>query len=107
VASFSSDSARSESERKERIEATKQRIAALRTRMNQMYEDRLDGKTDDEFWARKMNEWREQERRLESELLRLKVEVTADSFLTVQSILELDNRVHFLHLTRNHPERGC
>jgi hypothetical protein len=87
VASLSSDSARSESERKERIEAPKQRIAALRTRMDQMYEDRLDGKTDDEIWARKMNEWREQERRLESELLHLKVEVTADSVLTVQSIL--------------------
>ena len=56
VASLSSDSARAESERKKRMEATKQRIAALRTRMDQMYEDRLDGKTDDEFWARKMNE---------------------------------------------------
>jgi integrase len=74
--------------------------------MDQLYEDRLDGKTDDEFWARKMNEWREQERRLESELLRLKVEVTADSVLTVQSILELANPAHFLYLTRNHPERG-
>jgi hypothetical protein len=63
--------------------------------MDQMYEDRLDGKTDDEFWVRKMNEWREQERRLESELLRLKVEVTADSVLTVQSILELANRSAF------------
>ena len=53
-----------------------------------------------------MNEWREQERRLESELLRLKVEVTADSVFTVQSILELANRAHFLYLTRNHAERG-
>jgi len=106
VASLSSDSARAESERKKRMKATKQRIAALRTRMDQMYEDRLDGKTDDEFWARKMNEWREQERRLESELLRLKVEVTADSVLTVQSILELANRAHFLYLTRNHAEPG-
>ena len=88
------------------MEATKQPIAALRTRMDQMYEDRLDGKTDDEFRARKMNEWREQERRLESELLRLKVEVTADSVFTVQSILELANRAHFLYLTRNHAEPG-
>ena len=35
VASLSSDSARAESERKKRMEATKQRIAALRTRMDQ------------------------------------------------------------------------
>ena len=28
--------------------------------------DKLDGKIDEEFWTRKMNEWREQERTLES-----------------------------------------
>jgi hypothetical protein len=33
--------------------------------MDQMYEDKLDGKIDQEFWACKMNEWREQERALE------------------------------------------
>jgi len=27
--------------------------------MDQMYEDKLDGKVDAEFWARKTNDWRE------------------------------------------------
>jgi site-specific DNA recombinase len=45
VAWLSSDRARAESERQKRMEATQQRIAALRTRMDQMYEDRLDGWT--------------------------------------------------------------
>jgi hypothetical protein len=62
VASLSSDSARADSERQKRMEAAQQRIAAIRTRMDQMYEDKLDGKIDDEFWARKMNEWRQQGR---------------------------------------------
>jgi hypothetical protein len=106
VASLSSDRARAESERQKRMDATQQRIATLRTRMDQMYEDKLDGKIDDEFWARKMNEWREQERRLESEFSRFKVEVTADSVLTAKYILELANQSHSLYLTRNHAERA-
>lgn len=88
------------------MEATQQRVAALRTRMDQMYEDKLDGKIDDEFWTRKMNEWREQERRLESELSGLKRAVTADSVLTVKRIFELANRAHFLYVTRSHGERA-
>jgi site-specific DNA recombinase len=106
VASLSSDSARADAERQKRMEATQQRIAALRTRMDQVYEDKLDGKIDDEFWTRKMNEWREQERRLEAELSRLKVEVTTDSVLTAKYILELANQAHSLYLTRNHAERA-
>ena len=39
--------------------------------MDQVYEDKLDGKIDEAFWTRKMNESREQERTLESELSRL------------------------------------
>ena len=106
IVSLSSDRHRAESERQKRIEATQQRLTALRTRMDQMYEDKLDGKIDADFWARKMNEWREQERRLESESARHKAEVTTDSVLTVQRILELANRAHFLYLTRNHAERA-
>jgi len=56
VDSLQSDSTRAEAERQKRIAATQQRIAALRARMDQMYEDKLDGKIDDEFWTRKMNE---------------------------------------------------
>jgi site-specific DNA recombinase len=106
VASLSSDSARADAERQKRMDATQQRLAALRTRMDQMYEDKLDGKIDDAFWARKMNEWREQEHRLESELSRFKVEATADNALTAKYIFELANQAHFLYLTRNHTERG-
>jgi site-specific DNA recombinase len=106
VASLSSDSARADAERQRRMDATQQRLAALRTRIDQMYEDKLDGKIDDAFWARKTNEWREQERGLESELSRFKAEVTADSVLTAKYIFELANQAHFLYLARNHVERA-
>jgi site-specific DNA recombinase len=74
--------------------------------MDQMYEDKLDGKIDEEFWTRKMNEWREQERALESQLSSLSVPLTADTVLTVNRVFELANRAHFLYLTRNAAERA-
>jgi site-specific DNA recombinase len=74
--------------------------------MDQMYEDKLDGKIDEEFWTRKMNEWCEQERVLESQLSALNSCATGDCVLTVQRIFELANRAHFLYLTRNAAERA-
>jgi site-specific DNA recombinase len=101
-----SDRARAQAERQTHIAATLQRITALQGRMDQMYEDKLDGKIDDEFWTRKTNECREQERRLESEMSSLKAQVGAENVLTVKKIFELANRAHFLYFTRNQAERG-
>jgi hypothetical protein len=81
------DSDRAEAIRQQRIAGTRQRLAALRTRMDQMYEDKLDGKIDDEFWMRKMNEWREQERGLELQLSSLNTQATTGTVLTEQRIL--------------------
>jgi site-specific DNA recombinase len=68
VDSLQSDSADVETERQKRIDGTQQRLVALRARIYQMYEDKLDGKVDGEFWTRKTNDWREQERKLETDL---------------------------------------
>jgi hypothetical protein len=106
VNSLQSESAYSEAERQNRIAATEQRLAALHARMDQMYEDKLDGKVDEDFWTRKTNEWREQGRRLESDLSSLKVQVPAENALTVRNIFELANKAHFLYLTRNSSDRG-
>jgi site-specific DNA recombinase len=106
VGSLQADSARAESDRQQRISGIQQRLAALRSRMDQLYEDKLDGKIDEAFWTRKMNESREQERTLESELSRLGVQLTAESVLTVQKLFELAQTAHSLYLTRNAAERG-
>jgi site-specific DNA recombinase len=106
VDALESDSARAESERLVHVAAIRQRLSALRTRMDQMYEDKLDSKIDDEFWTRKINEWREQERRLESELSNLKVQITPENLLTVKRVFELANKAHFLYSTRNETECG-
>jgi len=106
VDSLHADGKQAESASEERIGAIQQRLAALRGRMDQMYEDKLDGKIDQDFWTRKMNEWREQERSLEAGLSALSNPVTQDHVLTVKRIFELANRAYFLYLTRNTAERG-
>jgi hypothetical protein len=74
--------------------------------MNQIYEDKLEGSIDEEFWQRKQAEYREQERQLEASVSSLSAPVTTKSVLTAQRIFELANKAYFLHLTRNVAERG-
>ncbi len=106
VESLQGDRERSDTQRQEQLTAMKHRLTALRTRMDQMYEDKLDGQIDEEFWTRKTNEWREQERQLQGGLERLSLPQTAENVLSAQRILELANRAYPLYLTRNHAERG-
>jgi site-specific DNA recombinase len=106
VDSIQADQSRAESERQEQLTVVNQRLASLRTRMDQMYEDKLDGKIDEEFWTRKMADWREQERLLQVRADALSAPLTTERVLTAKRILELANKAHFLYLTRNHAERG-
>jgi site-specific DNA recombinase len=106
VDSLNADLNRSEGERQEQIARFKQRLAALRTRMDQLYEDKLDGKISEEFWTRKQAEYSDQERSLETALSSLSTPITRDRVLTAQRIFELANKAHFLYVTRNLAERG-
>ena len=106
VEAMQKDGERSEAQRQEQLIGTKHRLAALRARMDQMYEDKLDGKIDDEFWTRKMNNWREQERQLQGAVERLRWPQTPENALSAQRILELANKAYSLYFTRNHAERG-
>src|SRR5439155_26716064 len=95
VDSLQADLSRSEQKRQEQSAALQQRLAALRTRVDQLYEDKLDGKITEDFWTRKQAEYSDQERSLETALSSLNRPVTADSLLNVQRIFELANRAHF------------
>ena len=55
--------------------------------MDRMYEDKLDGKIDEEFWNRKMADWRTEERALQSAAESLNIPVPENRALTVQKIL--------------------
>jgi len=95
-----------ETQREAQIVSVQQRLAALRTRMDHTYEDKLDGKLDEQMWTRKMKDCRDQEIELEATLHGLETAVTPERVLTAQRILELANRAYSLYLTRNHTERG-
>jgi hypothetical protein len=86
--------------------ALKQRLTALRTRMDQLYEDKLDGNITEEFWKDKLAGYADQERTIETALSSLSAPITSDRVLTVQRIFELANKAHFLYVTRNSGGRG-
>jgi site-specific DNA recombinase len=106
VDTLQAESGQAESVRRERISGAQQRLSALRSRMDQMYEDKLDGKINEDFWTRKTNEWREQERSLESQLAGLSSPLKADNVRSVKRIFELAKKAYFIYLTRNTDERG-
>ncbi len=106
VASITTDTATGEQARKTELESVKQRLALLRSRIDRLYEDKLDDKITEEFWAAKASEYREQELALETALKRLSQPVPADRALAVERIFELANKAYSLYLTRNAAEQG-
>jgi hypothetical protein len=78
----------------------------MRARMDQIYEDKLDGKINEEFWSRKQALLREQELALETQILSWNTPVTRENVVTVERIFELANKAYFLYFTRNSMERG-
>jgi site-specific DNA recombinase len=106
VDSLHSDLQGSEQRRKEQLAGLQQRLTSVRTRMDKIYEDKLDGAIDDEFWTRKQAEYREQERLLQASVARLTGPLKHENVLTIERIFELANKAHYLYLTRNAAERG-
>ena len=107
VESIRADSNGLESKRQEQLSQVRQRLSALQTRIDKIYEDKLDGNIDDDFWSRKTAECREQQVRLESALSSLNTPVSAaDRALSAQRILELAKKARFLYVSRNPTERG-
>jgi site-specific DNA recombinase len=106
VGSLHSDLDRSERERKKSLAALEQRLAVVRTRMDQIYEDKLDGKISEDFWDRKHGECREQERSLQVQISRQSEPITPEHVLTVQRVFELASSAYSLYLTRNPAEQG-
>jgi site-specific DNA recombinase len=106
VGSLRGDLDRSERERKTSLDAAQQRLAVVRTRMDQIYEDKLDGKITEEFWDRKHAEYRENEHSLHAQISRLSEPITQANVVSVQRIFELANTAYSMYLTRNSAEQG-
>ncbi len=100
------DQGRAEADRQKQLADVRQRLTALQTRIDLCYEDKLAGKIDEEFWTRRMADWRTHERALQSAATSLALPLPTNRALTARRVLELANKAHFLYLTRNHAERG-
>jgi site-specific DNA recombinase len=85
--------------------ALQPRLSAVRRRIDQAYQDKLDGKIPEEFWERKMAEWTREERSIQDALARLD-QPTNDRLLTAQRTLELANKAYSLYLARNPGEQA-
>ena len=64
------------------------RLAAVRRRMDQGYQDKLDGRIPEDFWERKMSEWRSEEQQIQMAINGVR-ESTADRVLSAKRTLEL------------------
>lgn len=56
VASIASDQANAECRRQEELTKVNQRLSTVKTRIKKIYEDKLDGKIDEQFCSERMAE---------------------------------------------------
>src|SRR5712692_3274843 len=85
--------------------ALQQRLALVRRRMDQAYQDKLDGEIPEEFWERKIVEWGDEERQILASLAKLEAPAR-DWILDAKRILELANKAYSLYLTQNPAEQA-
>ena len=81
-------------------------LAALHSRMDAAYTDKLDGRISGEFWKRKQADWENEELRIKSLISGLDEDNGGEKLLTVQRILELAQKAYFLYLTRKPTEQA-
>lgn len=81
-------------------------LEAVRRRMDQAYEDKLDGKITEDFWNRKRAEWQSELSRIEAQLAACDAGTEGDRLLNAKRILELANKAYFLYLTRKPAEQA-
>ncbi len=100
--SMTLEDTQAQTQREKQLASLKQRFSTIRTRMDQMYDDKLDGKIDEQFWSRKMAEFRTQEIELLAASERLTAAVNPERILSAQRILGTGGSVQM----NVHPKSG-
>jgi site-specific DNA recombinase len=77
------------------------RLTAVRNRVDAAYTDRFDGKITEEFWERKMTDWRTEEQRVKLALEGLHTAETEDRALRAERTLELANKAYLLYFSQD------
>jgi site-specific DNA recombinase len=103
--SLLSDKGREEEIREQQQRVLQQRLALVQRRMDQAYQDKLDGKISEEFWARKSSEWQLEEHQVVGSIQSLKA-VKPGRLLDAARILELANKAYFLYVKQSAAEKA-
>ncbi len=82
------------------------RLVAIRNRMDAAYADKLDGKIPEDFWERKMNDWRMEEQQVKMAIAGLRQAENGDRALEAERIFELANKAHFLYFSGDSSEKA-
>jgi hypothetical protein len=99
------DKGRDEEIRRQQGERLTQRLSQVQRRLDQAYQDKLDGKISEEFWMRKSGEWQTEENQIRAAMQGLET-ARPERLLNAAKILELANKAYFLYVKQNHAERA-
>jgi site-specific DNA recombinase len=103
--SLLNDKSREEEIRRQQGERFVQRRAQVLRRIDQAYQDKLDGKISEEFWMRKSTEWQVEESQIRTSMQALET-ARPERLLDAARILELANKAYFLYVKQDHAERA-
>ncbi len=103
--SLLSDKGREEDIRAQQGRYLEQRLAQVHRRMDQAYQDKLDCKISEEFWARKSSEWQAEEHQVFSSIQSLRA-ARPERLLDAARILELANKAYFLYVKQPPAEKA-
>jgi site-specific DNA recombinase len=85
-------------------EGLQQRLSSLRHRIDQAYEDKVEGKISEEFWIRKSAEWQAEEQQIIAH--QAPAAPRANRVCDLTRILELANKAHFQYVSQGSTEKG-
>jgi len=107
IARFNEDSATNEeAKRQQTITRLHQRLNTVNTRINNAYDDLADRNIEQEFWAKKMQEWGTQKAELEADLEDAQRITPQNNDLTGERVLDLAARAHEIYGSLTNPERA-
>jgi site-specific DNA recombinase len=82
------------------------RLTGIRHRMDAAYTDKLDGKIAEDFWERKMGDWRTEEQEVKIAIQGLSNADMSDKAVDAERIFELANKAYSLYVSQNPVEKA-
>ncbi len=104
-ASLLSDKGREEEIQEQQEQFFEQGLTMVRRRLDQAYQDKLDGKISEDLWGRKSAEWQIEEQQILASIRSLKA-AKPERLLDAARILELANKACFLYVKQPPAEKA-